>query len=46
MKHLHTMVGVTDLEASLRFCRAALGLQSPALPAAEPWASMPDTGSW
>ena len=27
MKYLHTMVRVTDLEASLRFYRDALGLE-------------------
>ena len=27
MKYLHTMVRVTDIEASLRFFRDALGLQ-------------------
>jgi catechol 2,3-dioxygenase-like lactoylglutathione lyase family enzyme len=55
MKYLHTMVRVADLEVSLAFYRDALGLEvlsvrqvpaGPALPPAEPWASMPNVGAW
>ena len=79
MRYLHTMVRVTDLDASLHFYRDLLGLvetrrmdndkgrytlvflaapkdqgraetellqEGAPLPPAEPWASMPNPGTW
>jgi len=51
MKYLHTMVRVTDLEASLRFYRddnisVELLQSGQALEPQAPWVDMPNIGTW